>query len=352
MSRTDRSQTLADNAMRSMARFKVRPTPEHFAVWYRYHEGTDQELSRQVDHVTGRGVGPDSGIWGELYRRYVAQPAVAPAAEPATGQVAPQQVIEMSGALDRVIGDVLQQLGVAGAGMTRYDAALDDATRSLAGGGGDAATVIQSLLAETSRVRESNRALERRLNTSSEEIRTLRRNLEEVQKEAETDGLTGIANRRAFDAFLRRAAADAVEQDRPLALCMLDIDHFKRFNDTYGHPLGDQVIRLVARILNDCVREGDLPARYGGEEFALVLPNATADEAVEIADRVRATLATRTIKRRDSGEVLGGITLSAGVALFRPGEPASVLLERADSALYSAKKGGRNRVVNAEQPAG
>lgn len=126
---------------------------------------------------------------------------------------------------------------------------------------------------------------------------------------------------------------------------MVDIDHFKRFNDTHGHQVGDQVLRLVAKTLTDCVRAGDLPARYGGEEFAVVLPKTGIQVARPIAERIRTTLAARKIIRRNTGEGLGGITISIGAALYHPGETPAALVARADSALYAAKRQGRNRLV-------
>jgi diguanylate cyclase len=139
--------------------------------------------------------------------------------------------------------------------------------------------------------------------------------------------------------------AKARNAGEPLVLLMVDIDLFKRFNDTHGHQVGDQVLRLVARTLTDCVRGGDLPARYGGEEFAVILPRTTLVNSRPIGERIRTTLAARKIVRRNTGEALGGITVSLGAALYRVGESADTLIQRADSALYSAKKQGRNRLV-------
>ena len=160
-----------------------------------------------------------------------------------------------------------------------------------------------------------------------------------------TDSLTGIANRKAFDATLREAAHQAMETGTDLSLLFLDIDNFKRFNDTWGHQMGDQALRLVAKTLMDNVKGQDLPSRYGGEEFAVILPQTALVDAVTLANKIRHAFAVRKLVKRDTGETIGGITVSIGVSHFEPGESLNHFVERADHALYTAKRDGRNRVV-------
>ncbi|MDP1883507.1 MAG: GGDEF domain-containing protein, partial [Bradyrhizobium sp.] len=124
-----------------------------------------------------------------------------------------------------------------------------------------------------------------------------------------------------------------------------DIDHFKKFNDSYGHQVGDQVLRLVAKVLQDSVREGDLAARYGGEELIAVLPGANLDVCVDVAERIRRRISEARLTRRTTGEEISSVTVSIGVAQFRMAESAEAMIERSDRALYEAKRLGRNRVV-------
>jgi diguanylate cyclase (GGDEF)-like protein len=160
--------------------------------------------------------------------------------------------------------------------------------------------------------------------------------LEHLQQSALTDGLTGVANRRAFDVALDREVALAARGDTALAVIIIDLDHFKSLNDTFGHQAGDDVLRAVGAALRPCVRQGDVVARYGGEEFALVLPGATAPDAVGAAHRVQEAL------RRIDGP--RQVTASLGIAC-RPehGLTGAELLASADKALYAAKAGGRDR---------
>jgi diguanylate cyclase (GGDEF)-like protein len=151
--------------------------------------------------------------------------------------------------------------------------------------------------------------------------------MDNLAGEAQTDPLTGLPNRRAWDAELEKALAE----DGPLAIAMLDLDHFKEFNDTFGHPAGDRLLKETAAAWRDELRGGDLVARLGGEEFGLLLRGCGADAAAEVTERVR---------RRVSHER----TCSAGLVIATPGEPADAVVARADAALYEAKSRGRDRI--------
>jgi diguanylate cyclase len=167
-----------------------------------------------------------------------------------------------------------------------------------------------------------------------------------------TDGLTGLSNRKAFDAAIARVTEESDLNHTTFTLLMLDIDHFKTFNDNYGHQIGDQVLRLVSRTLVEGVKGRDIASRYGGEEFAIILPETTLTAGVAVGNSLRKAVATKDVINRSSGEKLGRITLSVGVAEFVPGEKIGSLIERADSALYTAKHNGRNQVAAAPTPAG
>jgi two-component system cell cycle response regulator len=161
---------------------------------------------------------------------------------------------------------------------------------------------------------------------------------QKLQSLAVTDGLTGLHNHRAFQDYLEEQFQTAMRNKQPLALILMDVDHFKQYNDTYGHQAGDEVLRQVAQILQANVREGDFVARYGGEEFVVVLPRADSESAVAVAERLRRAVESAEWHLRP-------ITGSFGVASIRPDmETRQELIEAADQALYQAKKNGRNRV--------
>jgi diguanylate cyclase len=205
--------------------------------------------------------------------------------------------------------------------------------------------VIERLIAGAKEVETSNRKLEARLSASREEIEQLQQNLEIVRTESLTDPLTTLANRKFFDAELDRTVAEAKAGYEPLALLMCDVDHFKAFNDRFGHLTGDQVLRLVAVSVKQIVRGEDIAARYGGEEFAIALPKTALRSAIGVADQIRRAVMNKELMKRSSGERLGRVTISIGVALLRPTDTPQSLLERADKCLYAAKLNGRNQVV-------
>lgn len=163
---------------------------------------------------------------------------------------------------------------------------------------------------------------------------------------ADRDSLTGAYNRRAFMAMLEKATLYAPRLGFPVSVLLIDLDHFKRINDTWGHQRGDDALRHVVGVAQDCLREGDILGRLGGEEFAIALPNANQHEAEQIASRLRQAIAAQPLQY--TGTILP-LTTSIGVAAWRPPESPDGLLHRADEAMYQAKRQGRNCVVLAPQ---
>lgn len=187
--------------------------------------------------------------------------------------------------------------------------------------------------------------LEQRLQEAQEAIRELRSRLARAERNASTDSLTGIANRRGFTELLHGAVAEADRERQTLSLLMIDVDHFKAFNDRYGHHVGDHVLRLVATALANLPGGAKSASRFGGEEFAVLLPSIGLEEALVLAEQTRAMLAGRRLIMRGTGKPLSKITVSIGVAELRPRERADHLIRRADAALYRAKRDGRDRVL-------
>ena len=213
-------------------------------------------------------------------------------------------------------------------------------------------TALVALNSETEAAQTRHRLLEEQLSASAGHIAELHRDLVETRRAAATDALTGLANRKAFDGFLRdsiaRTRADA---GSTFSLILLDIDRFKDLNDRHGHRFGDQVLRLVGRLLCEKTTVRDLAARYGGEEFAIVLGEAGIGAGVALAQEICGRLRAQRLVKRGSGDVVGQVTISAGVAQYRPGEAAHDVVERADRALYEAKRTGRDCVCPTPQAA-
>jgi diguanylate cyclase len=158
--------------------------------------------------------------------------------------------------------------------------------------------------------------------------------------------LTGIPNRRAFDIELKSSIEATRESAEPLSLVMFDVDHFKQFNDTWGHQTGDQVLRLVANCIADNARHSDTTTRFGGEEFAVIMPSTTLGDAIHWANQVCGIVRSKRLVKKSTGGKLGVVTISAGVVKHRPGETDFQFVRRADTCLYAAKHAGRDRVVS------
>jgi diguanylate cyclase (GGDEF)-like protein len=170
---------------------------------------------------------------------------------------------------------------------------------------------------------------------------------QDLRRLATVDPLTGTLNRRSFFDLAAQEFSHSRRHDRRLAAIMLDIDHFKSVNDTYGHQTGDEVIRAVAEVCRDVLRERDIMGRLGGEEFACVLPDSSVEQSMIVAERLRAAVATRCFKSQSHRH--DHITVSVGVAnLVESDVDVSAVLDRADAALYEAKRTGRNRVLRNE----
>lgn len=198
----------------------------------------------------------------------------------------------------------------------------------------------------------ANEALEARVLERTQALEEAKRGLEQVNAQltrmSVTDALTQLSNRGHFDLMFEQEIRRAQRIDAPLSVLLLDIDHFKRINDTYGHPFGDECLRLVAAILKQHgQRAGDVVARYGGEEFIIALPGVDSHQAREQAERIRAAVAEL---HPTYGDTRIDLTISIGVATLKPQAPCSTvqLLAEADAALYRAKRNGRNQVTVAE----
>jgi diguanylate cyclase len=209
----------------------------------------------------------------------------------------------------------------------------------------DIKSIVDCIIAETKQIVTFGKRTQSKIETITDELKTLQKNFEQARSEALKDFLTGIANRKAFEEALGAMIAAAGSNPNGLCLLIIDIDHFKNFNDEHGHLVGDEVLRFTARKIKSQVKGNDFVARVGGEEFAVLLPNTALSGARAVAENIRAFFSTATLKTSGSAKSLGKITVSLGAAHYRPGESPKAFVQRADEALFSAKAGGRNRLV-------
>lgn len=331
----DYAAFIAERAVALMSKLKIPQTPANYAIWFNYCQGTSPGLKRAIDTLFESGSQFDASISAALVSSF------------GNGETA----VDVSSDVTKRLGSLMQdaegflQIAIAD---NRKQMLTMGTVASEAVAGADPGELIDGLVAELSRSVSRASKLEKNFVQATAELSQIRVSLDHAEKRARTDVLTGLPNRLAFEEFFRNAQATALETGRPLSVLMIDVDHFKRFNDDFGHGVGDQVLRLIAKVLRDRVRDQDLPARYGGEELIAVFPNSDLQACVVVAESIRSLIADRKITRRSSGEVLPGISVSIGVAQLKDGESMTDLVERCDKALYKAKGAGRNRVVACE----
>lgn len=334
----ERTMAFAEVALGQIRSLKQTAIPRNYEIWYVYATGYNAPLNKIINETLARNGKLTEADLEQIYDTYLSH-------------IKTTDRIDKVGA--RVIGeidDVVDVLSEALGMTSSYDASLSGAAKELslakqAEQAEQIKSIIESLLRSTGEMRESNKTLEDRLILAKSEISNLQQSLEAIRAESLTDPLTGLGNRKYFDRMIGMAVQSALASGEPLSLLLFDIDHFKSFNDSYGHLTGDQVLRLVGLSLKQTIKGQDITARYGGEEFAVVLPNTALRQALTVADHIRRAVMAKELKKKSTGEILGRITISVGVSMLKQGDDTEALIERADACLYAAKRNGRNRVI-------
>ena len=207
----------------------------------------------------------------------------------------------------------------------------------------DLKNITENIVAETKELADISQTLKKELDSAHEEMEQLRSELTQVRETAANDALTGLLNRGGFDKALDSLLENP---DRSEAcLTMLDLDNFKKINDNFGHLIGDNVIKFTANLLKKHAEPQHHIARYGGEELAIIMPETSLKNASEIAEKIRSSLESSRLKKKNSKESIGRITVSIGISVLKPADTVEDFIMRADEALYKAKDSGRNRVV-------
>jgi len=328
---------LAREALAQMEGHKIWPTPLNFELWLHYLGDPKGALGQEIDRMLKSGEAFTEEVSEGLAQAYLPRARLT------------DEIRDAGAQLSKELTSVANAIANAQKTQEAYGRTLADAGENLqSGDAGEVRQVVETLSDATRKVQSENARLEQRLAESTREVTVLREHLEQVRRDAMTDALTTLANRKAFDEHLQRLCAEADARKSPVSLALIDIDHFKRFNDTWGHQTGDQVLRYVASVMARVANGPRVAARYGGEEFAMIFPDEQTAVVEAALNAVREEIASRQLKRRSTNEDLGAITISAGVAQRREGEDPTALMERADAALYVSKRSGRNRVTNAE----
>ncbi len=339
---SDRINDIAAKAWARLKKDSIALSPRNFEVWYTYYANEHVQLKEEINTlIAEKGTLSGADIY-VIYNKFLSENRHDELFQKA-GDHIHNAIEDVSGVMDNIRE-----------ATSNYSTTLNGVSAKLGSASSqeEIKAVLKDVMADTSKMLEHNKLLEEHLDQSAKIMNELKRDLEQVRREAMTDGLTGLTNRKSFDEKIDKTAEQCTADNKTFTLLLLDIDHFKAFNDNYGHQVGDQVLRLVAKTLTDGVKGRDTAARYGGEEFAIILPETTIDGGKMVAENLRKAIAMKEVINRTTGVHLGRITISIGVAQFSAGESISDLIDRADAALYTAKHNGRNQVATAPTPHG
>ena len=335
----ERTMAFAEIALGQIKALRQPATPRNYEVWYNYATGYNPSLNELINETLARNGTLSERDIDEVYNTYLSPTRLTDRIDKVSSRVM-DEIEQVMSMVDSAVGNA-----------STYSANLAGVSQQLGSADRDGLRAIVEGLVQTAKDMElANSKLEARLTASKQQINQLQENLEVARTESLTDPLTSLSNRKFFDQALTNAIAEANAQNETLSLLMTDIDHFKTFNDTFGHLTGDQVLRLVALSVKQNVKGQDIAARYGGEEFAVILPNTTLRAGVTVAVHIRRAVMSKELMKRSTGEHLGRVTISIGVAVSRPGDTAQSLISRADACLYAAKRNGRNRVICETDP--
>lgn len=328
----DKASEHLRQALALLSRHQIPPSPLNYRIGYDSAAGLNEQLRKELESRLHSPDGVTQETLWELYARHFLQDD--------------KTLDQLRRELRTLVTSLQQEFSRAGGNIAGYADTLNRFAGIL-----ESESSIVQITAEVHRVIEDTRHMERsqtrlesQMSNVMREMENMRQELEEVRQESLTDGLTRIANRKAFDAALVQTLRSALEQQRSTCLLLADIDHFKRFNDNHGHLVGDKVLRFVASTLKQCMKGRDTVARYGGEEFAVILPDTDLEGARTVAEQIRRGVSSASLVNKSRGENYGSITISIGIALLHPDDQPEDLIQRADQSLYAAKNRGRNRV--------
>ena len=322
-------------ALAQIGQHDAAANPTTYAVWYEHVSGTNPRLSAELEKCLLSEPRLGDATVERLHREHIAE----------VDETIAERVRER---FSHVMAELSQSAARTGDSAQSFGERLSQLNRDLARADAPAlAAQLAETLASTVQMQSSVAALQQRVTSSSREIEALRTELERTREDAVRCPLTKVLNRKGFDQRLRAMLDPQQTPARSGGLILIDIDHFKKVNDTHGHLLGDRVLAGLGEVLRASVQAvpGASAARYGGEEFAILLPGRSVDEAMVLAEAVRASVKGMKIKQRTSDKVLGTISVSAGVATLRADDDEAALIARADAALYRSKQEGRDCVT-------
>ena len=308
--------------------------PINYCIWYEYATGKNEALNTAIDqHIENHGVFSET-ICRAFFTQFIS----------GGNQAITSRVTEE---LKKVFSEIIGAIKATNRNFSESGNNIDSINEALVPGlsEADVDKLANQIKNEIKKLESSNSDFKTQLHQATEEIDRLKAKMARYRNEALRDPLTRIDNRRGFEKKLIDAIATADSNATTLCIIMADIDHFKQVNDNHGHLVGDNLLRMVAATIKDLTKGKDTVARIGGEEFVIMLPDTPVAGATKLAEDMRRTFENLDLKKKNTGESLGTITLSFGITDYRQNDTAEAFLKRADKALYQSKDMGRNRVT-------
>lgn len=327
---------VARKVLLNMGQKEIPLTPENYCVWFEHCAGSNERLTTDINEIIAQGnsFSAETNKW--LYDRHFGKDK--------------EVLDQIHQETQKILKEVLEKVLSTTNATMKYSDKLRDYTNKLNDVSelSEISHIIENIVGDTTEMEMSTRSLQEQLENATTESQSLKVKLEKKEREILIDGLTGLNNRKALDRRLEELNNAFIEEKAAFSVMMLDIDFFKKFNDAYGHKIGDEVLQIVGTTLRECTKGKDFPARYGGEEFVVLLPKTPLANAATVAEQIRQEISGKSLKLKKSGKRIGNITASIGVSQIRSGDTIDSIVERADKALYLAKDSGRNNVKTEE----
>ena len=315
------------------AKHKFPMTKKYYSVWFEYFMNRDQDLVGELEAIISSERPFTGDLSDYLYNKYC------------ENDIEHSSMEALYGAQE-LIKSIIEEIPKTSAATSDYGASLETYSTELdkADHLSQVLTLIKDLVSDTQKMAETTSGLQRKLEDATTRAENLKQQLVKSESDALIDALTGLHNRKGLTIEMKELCDEYAGNGTEFSVIMLDIDFFKKFNDTYGHQVGDQVLKIVGSTLHKSLKGGDFPARYGGEEFIVILPETDITNACIVAENIRKNIESGKRKISKTGEKLSPITVSLGVAQINASDTVESLIERSDKAMYLAKDSGRNNV--------
>ena len=342
----NKSKEIVRTLIPFLSKKNIPITPQNYRIWFEYYYDKKKEIKTHLDKLLKKGAVFTRKLNQELYQKFFVRELEKEQSEKLYKEieVADEVTTKAGELLLSTIKDILkttENSSEFAKKLEGYAGNVEKAAKLE-----DVASVLSLMVRDTHEMESKTGRIQKKLEKSSIELESLHVQLGEAKEEATHDALTGIYNRRYFDTEMQKQVDRVVKNEKTCSLIMLDIDNFKKFNDEYGHLVGDKVLKTVTREMQRALRDGDMVCRYGGEEFAVICPNMKLDRTVEIADRIRKLV--NEVEFTVQGKTVD-VTISGGACLINKTDTVKSAINRADKALYLAKRIGKNKIKSEKE---